>query len=130
MINHIIFDWQGVIQQTDGINNELLDWIKNNKSKYSFSILTNCPGNFNKKLSKLKIDHLFEAVVNPSNEFIRKPQPKAYKRILEEVNKKPNECLFIDDSVTNVQVANELEINGIVYTDNLNLFKEFKELNI
>lgn len=127
MIKHIIFDWQGVLEQITGLNLELVDWIKENKEKYEFSILTNCPGDFSKKLKDLRLDNTFKTVVNPENRFVRKPQKEAYQTLLEEVDRNPDECLFIDDSATNVQAARSLNIDSLLYQDNKDLFKKFNE---
>lgn len=127
MIKHIIFDWQGVLEQITGLNLELIDWIKENKDKYEFSILTNCPGDFARKLKDLELENSFKTVVNPENRLVRKPQKEAYQTLLEEVGRNPGECLFIDDSATNVQAARSLNIDSLLYQDNKDLFKKFKK---
>lgn len=48
---------------------------------------------------------------------IAKPDLRIYKYLLEKYNLNPDECIFIDDSVANINAANELGIHGIVYTD-------------
>lgn len=53
---------------------------------------------------------------------------RIYKYLLETYNLNPDECIFIDDSVANINAANELGIHGIVYTDIENLRKEFKRI--
>lgn len=128
MINHIIFDWQGVISQVSGINRELLDWARSNSDHYSFSILTNCPGDFSKKLKNMGVDNLFTEVVNPENSFVRKPDPKAYEEILNKLEKDPDEVFFIDDSVTNVRAAKKMGIEAVLYKNNQLLFKQLNEL--
>lgn len=47
---------------------------------------------------------------------IAKPDIRIYQYLLETYNLNPNECIFIDDSVANINSANELGIHGIVYT--------------
>ncbi len=127
MINHVIFDWQGVLEQIGGLNGQLIDWIKENEDNYEFSILTNCPGDFSQKLKKIGLENIFKTVVNPENRFIRKPQKEAYQTLLEEVGRTPDECLFIDDSATNVQAAKSLNIESFLYQSNKDLFNKFKE---
>ena len=128
MIKHIIFDWQGVLEQMTGLNLELIDWIRRNKDKYEFSILTNCPGDFSEKLEAEKISDLFEVIVNP-DDFVRKPDSEAYKKLLEEVDRKPKECLFIDDNVINVRAAKSLGIESVLYKDNKKLLKFLNSKN-
>ena len=59
---------------------------------------------------------------------ISKPDMRIYKYLLETYNLNPDECIFIDDSVANINASNELGIHGIVYTDIENLRKEFKRI--
>lgn len=56
---------------------------------------------------------------------IAKPDMRIYKYLLDTYNLNPDECVFIDDSVANINAANELGIHGIVYTDIEDLRKEF-----
>ena len=109
----------------DGLNRELLEWIKKNDN-YDYSILTNCPGDFSKKLDKLNLQDTFKSVVNPENSFVRKPQKEAYLGLLKEIKRNPKEVLFIDDSPVNVQAAKRLQITSILYKNNKTLLKDLK----
>ncbi|EKD53445.1 MAG: hypothetical protein ACD_61C00042G0008 [uncultured bacterium] len=44
-----------------------------------------------------------------------KPDPEAYKNLLEENGLQGEECVYIDDSEENLEVAKELKIRGIKY---------------
>ncbi len=125
--NHIICDWQGVLKQADGLNRELVDWIE--KSDYEASILTNCGGDFSKLLKELGIEKTFKAVANPTTENVMKPNKGAYQKILELIDEKPENCLFIDDSLMNVKAAKEMGITSFLYRDNKTLFKKLNKLN-
>ena len=57
---------------------------------------------------------------------IAKPDIRIYQYLLETYNLNPDECIFNDDSVANINAANELGIHGIVYTDIESLRKDFK----
>ena len=49
-----------------------------------------------------------------------KPDVKIYQKMIEKLNCKPNEIIFIDDKEKNVIGAKSLGINGIVYENNEN----------
>lgn len=53
-----------------------------------------------------------------------------FEYILKELNIKPEETIFIDDSEGNVQAAIKTGINGIVFKDAEQLEKELKEIGI
>lgn len=44
-----------------------------------------------------------------------KPDPEIYKLLMKKYNLIPDECIFIDDMDRNIEAANVLGINGIVY---------------
>nr|WP_297707265.1 HAD family phosphatase [uncultured Butyrivibrio sp.] len=50
-----------------------------------------------------------------------KPDPTMYQEFLKTYDLKAEECIFVDDTKENVDVANELGFKGIVYTNYENL---------
>lgn len=56
-----------------------------------------------------------------------KPEPEIYLHFLKKYRLKAEECLFIDDTPSNVQAAQALGFYGIVYTDHLSMEKEFEQ---
>ena len=42
-----------------------------------------------------------------------KPDPKIYELLLSEYNLKADECIFIDDTLRNVEAAEKLGIHGV-----------------
>lgn len=74
--------------------------------------------NFHKKtFEEMKKKHdfldLFDGGIVSAYEHIIKPDERIYKLILERYHLKAEECLFIDDSLTNIHVAQHLGIDGI-----------------
>lgn len=55
---------------------------------------------------------------------IGKPNKKIYDLLFSKYSLKPNECIFIDDKLRNVEKANELGMRGILYTNYKNLINE------
>lgn len=50
--------------------------------------------------------------------------------MLEKINAKPEECVFVDDLQVNIDVANELGIKGVLYTNINQLKEDFETLKI
>jgi FMN phosphatase YigB (HAD superfamily) len=50
--------------------------------------------------------------------------------MLNDIRKKPEECLFIDDQENNVVMARSLGIKSLLFTNYETLFLEMKELGI
>ncbi len=57
----------------------------------------------------------FEPLLFSCEIGFKKPDPRIFAFLLEKLDLKPPECLFIDDDEQNVNVANNLGINGIQF---------------
>jgi len=57
-----------------------------------------------------------DGMIVSGKEKVIKPDPKIYELILAKYNLKPQECVFIDDRLENVQAAQKLGINAIQFT--------------
>ena len=49
---------------------------------------------------------------------LRKPDPRIFKQVLAEMDWKPEDCLFVDDSVSNVRAAQELDFQVFHFPKN------------
>ncbi len=58
-----------------------------------------------------------------------KPNPKIYQTVLEKLEAKPNEVIFIDDKLQNVQAAQKLGLHSIVY-ERETVFKKVKQIQL
>ena len=56
---------------------------------------------------------IFDAFVNSAIEGVRKPDPEIYLITCKRLGKRPEDCLFMDDSLENVEAANELGMKTI-----------------
>jgi epoxide hydrolase-like predicted phosphatase len=55
---------------------------------------------------------------------MRKPDPAIYQYVLDELEVRPQEAIFIDDDKVNVEAAQALGINGIIYKSTKQLVAE------
>ncbi len=56
-----------------------------------------------------------------------KTQKESFIKVLHRINKKPEECVFIDDRPTNIETARSVGINGILFDSLLTLIQELKD---
>ena len=59
-----------------------------------------------------------------------KPSIAFYKKMLGIIQAKPSECVFVDDTPANVQVASSMGMRGIVFTNTPQLEKELHALQL
>jgi 2-haloacid dehalogenase len=109
---------------------EMFRLLKESK-KYKIYALTNWQaGLFDIALVRYNFLHWFDGRVVSGEEKIRKPFPEFYNRLLTRYNVKPEEALFIDDSMRNIKAARELGINSIHFTGPADLRKELNAMGI
>ena len=61
---------------------------------------------------------------------IKKPDPKFFKRVLEDSKLNSSECVFIDDKKKNIEAARKFGINGILFLNINQLKKELLDLGV
>jgi putative hydrolase of the HAD superfamily len=83
------------------------------KKKYKLAVINN--GNaIALKHWKEKFDFsIFDLCINSAVEGVKKPDPKIFLLACERLNVKPEECLFMDDSLENIESAKRLGMETI-----------------
>lgn len=61
---------------------------------------------------------------------VRKPDEAIYRRALDITQRKPKECVFIDDRALNLECARELGMRAIQFKDAAQLERELKAMSI
>lgn len=72
----------------------------------------------------------FEGIVVSGEEKTRKPYSKIYEITLERYDLAPETCLFIDDSIDNVNAAKYLNINALHYKNPSQLRSDLNQLGL
>lgn len=100
------------------------------KKKYKLAVINN--GNaISLKYWKEKFDFgIFDIFINSAKEGIKKPDPKIFLLACKKLDAKPEECLFMDDSLENVEAAKKLGMKIIWWDkdmDKMTLFHNFSD---
>ena len=70
---------------------------------------------------------LFDALIFSCELGINKPQREIYEICLRQLDMSPNECLFVDDSVANVEGALAVGMHGLKFDTFERFIKELDE---
>jgi putative hydrolase of the HAD superfamily len=116
MIKAIFWDFFGVINIDGKLNPEVAKFIKLNKNKYKFAILSASNSDLRPWLKDEDILDYFSLIQITSEVNLTKTDPNFYIKALEAINLKPNETLFIDDIQSYLDVASKLGIKTKLYT--------------
>jgi HAD superfamily hydrolase (TIGR01549 family) len=75
-------------------------------------------------------DEFFSIFINSSEVNIEKPDSRIYLLALEQMNLKPEECVFIDDMMDNVLGAEKIGMKGLLFTNYTKLITDLISFNI
>ncbi len=118
---------QKSLWNSEYVNNELLDFILANKDKYVYGVITN---NYKEAeeviLKKYQVPKFYTIFVSSADIGVLKPDRKIYEFVLKRVNLPADQCLFIDDSVENVDGAKSVGMIGLQYTESKLLIEQIK----
>jgi putative hydrolase of the HAD superfamily len=79
---------------------------------------------------RLRVDELFELVVDSAFEGTRKPEPRIYALTLERLGLPAGACAFVDDVEINVVAAREAGMHGVHFRDTAQAIAELETLVI
>lgn len=106
----------------DQLDMELIDYIRQlRQNGHTVTLLSNDTIELTTKLQKLNIDHLFDPIIISAEIGVMKPNAEAYQAMLKELGCLPDEAVFIDDRLENIEGANAVGIHGIHYVANMSL---------
>ncbi|MER7080755.1 HAD family hydrolase [Saccharopolyspora kobensis] len=80
-------------------------------------LVSNATSRLGSDLAALGVLDLFEAVVNSSSVGVAKPDPGIYRFAARQAGVELDRCLFIDDTLANVEAARVLGMTGVHYRD-------------
>ena len=116
----IMTDWCEGLE----INDNIIELLKNiRKNSYKTYILSNAPLEIPEFLENANLIQYFDGQVISAEEKVSKPDRKIYNILLDRYNLIPEESVFLDDKLENIQAAIQVNINGIVYD-----YKKHKEM--
>jgi len=81
---------------------------------FRVAILSNNNEIHTASLRKKKVFEPFKDVFLSQNLGMRKPDPAIYEHVLKELNVKPDETIFIDDALENIEAAQKLGMHTVI----------------
>ena len=118
----VLKHWEYFMHYSDGI----FDLIRELKQKgYKLYILSNITRHFINNAYKFPILKEFDGIVYSAPIKMVKPNPEIYQYLLDKFNLVGNECLFIDDTKTNLVGATRFGIHTFHYQSNTEELRNF-----
>ncbi len=103
--------WRGDIK-----DQALVDYIFELKKNYITALLSNAWSRAREDIEpRYQFLDAFDFSVFSAEVKMAKPDPRIYEWVLEQIDVKPEEAIFVDDFIENIHAANRLGIHGILF---------------
>lgn len=100
----------------EAINHDVVNMLRRFHRRYQLAVLSNNPPGLDQWLHDWGIRDLFDVVFCSGNEGLVKPDAAAYQAVLQRLRIKPEEAVFIDDTIEHVLAARRLGLRGVLFT--------------
>lgn len=107
------------------LNSELLEFYKQLKNKCSVNIFTSDTIQDRPEVKEI-INPIFSKIFSAKDYGLSKKDAASYSFLADKLGKKPNEILYIDDQLDNINAAKVAGFNTIRYTNNSDIKEKLK----
>lgn len=98
------------------LDNDFISFAEKYYKKYNFVLLSNDVSEWSSYITEYyHLNKYFKCKVVSGDVKCRKPEKKIYELTLEQIEKSPDECIFIDNSVKNLDAAEKMGIYPILF---------------
>ncbi len=100
----------------DVVNSGLVAYLRARRAEgHAIALLSNEVRSLREKLDAHALTPLFDAIVISAEIGVMKPDPAAYHAVLKVLDRPTHEAIFVDDMPVNIEAANALGIQGVLY---------------
>ncbi len=115
----------------DQLDHELLAFVRALRPKYQTAIISNFYDDQRRLLTEdFPLLDAFDLYVCSAYEGIMKPDAAIYERTLSRLGRAPEEVVFIDDSLPNIEGARAVGMQAVHYTPRVDLPAELAKLGV
>jgi len=112
----------------DILDRTLLNYIRSLRGTYKTGLISNAWGDLRDFIVREKFDDAFDKMIISAEVGAAKPEPRIFQIALEQFGVKPNEAVFVDDFLINIEGCEKVGIKGIHFKDPESTLQQLKEL--
>jgi len=112
----------------DILDRTLLDYIRSLRGKYKTGLISNAWGDLRDFIVREKFEDAFDKMIISAEVGAAKPEPKIFQIALEQFGVSPNEAVFVDDFLINIEGCEKVGMKGIHFKDPESTLQQLKEL--
>lgn len=122
--------FSGVYKRTVKTDASMVELIKELKGKYKLGIISNTIDDHVEVFKNFGFLEYFDDIILSNEVELYKPQAEIYNLSLEHLGLKAEETVFIDDLQPNIEGAEAVGMNAILFNGIENLKEELKKLGV
>ena len=112
----------------DIVDRTFVDYIRSLRPDYKTGLISNAWGDLRDFIAREKFDDAFDKMIISAEVGAMKPEAKIFQIALEQFGVKPNEAVFVDDFLINVEGAEKVGMKAIHFKDPESALKLLKKL--
>src|SRR5215211_2903156 len=112
----------------DIVDRTLVEYIRSLRGKYKTGLISNAWGDLRDFIVREKLDDAFDKMIISAEVGAMKPEPKIFQIALEQFGMSPNEAVFVDDFLVNIEGCEKVGIKGIHFQDPQSAMQQLKKL--
>jgi epoxide hydrolase-like predicted phosphatase len=112
----------------DIVDRPLVDYIRSLRGKYKTGLISNAWGDLRDFIVREKFEDAFDKMIISAEVGTAKPEAKIFQIALEQFGVSPNEAVFIDDFLINIEGCEKVGMQGIHFKDPESVLTQLKKL--
>jgi putative hydrolase of the HAD superfamily len=112
----------------DVIDRDIVEFLRSLRPRYHVGLISNAWPDLRNYIIEQKFDDAFDHMTISAEVGVMKPEAKIYEIALKQAGVSPNEAVFVDDFIENIDGCEELGMRGIHFRDPKDAMTTLKQL--
>lgn len=112
----------------DVIDRSILDFLRSVRPKYKTGLISNAWSGLRNYIVREKFDDAFDCMIISAEVGVAKPSAEIFQIALKQLEVSPNEAVFVDDFIENIEACRKVGMKGILFKDPESAMKQVKAL--
>ncbi len=112
----------------DILDRTLIQFIRSLRPKIKTGLISNAWSGLRDYIVREKFDDAFDYLIISAEVGVAKPEAEIFQIALKQLGVSPNEAVFVDDVLENVEACRKIGMNGIQFKDSQKVIKQIQAL--
>ena len=112
----------------DVVDHSLLDFLRSLRSRRKTGLISNAWDDLRAYIAEKQFGDAFDAMIISAEVGMVKPKPGIFHMALDQLGVKPNEAVFVDDFIENVEGARAVGMKAIHFKEPEDAIQQVKQL--